>query len=137
LKLNIQPRHIPGFNARDVLFYRITSTKKTTHATCSVGIIRSQRLRETNQKTKRNEDKKMRKAKRTFINAPKVNTKANKMDFTHEGFIVVHEKKTIYVFDSIEAEIRKGNEDVLNKALEIFDMYPDYTAATLHMMFAG
>ena len=79
----------------------------------------------------------MRKAKRTFINTPKANTKTNKMDFTHEGFIVVHEKKTIYVFDSIEAEVRKGNEDVLNKALEIFDMYPDYTAATLHMMFAG
>ena len=44
--------NIPGFNARDVLFYRITSTKKTTHAIHSVGIIRSQRLRETNQKTK-------------------------------------------------------------------------------------
>ena len=74
----------------------------------------------------------MKKAKRT--NTSKAINMA-KYDFTHKGFALAHDEKTIYVLESTDAEIRKGNEVILNKALELFDKYPTYSGAVLHVKF--
>ena len=74
----------------------------------------------------------MKKAKRTNIRKA---TNMAKYDFTHKGFALDHQEKTVYVLESTDAEIRKGNEDVLNKAIALFDKYPTYSAAILHVMF--
>lgn len=74
----------------------------------------------------------MKKAKRTNTNKA---TNMVKYDFTHKGFALDHAEKTIYVLESTDAEIRKGNEEVLNKAMALFDKYPTYSGAVLHVMF--
>ena len=40
---------------------------------------------------------KMRKAKRTFINTPKVNRVVGRYDFSHMGFALLHEEKILYL----------------------------------------
>ena len=56
-------------------------------------------------------------------------------DFTHKGFALDHAEKVIYVLESTDAEIRKGNEVLMNKAMELLDKYPTYSGAILHVMF--
>ena len=72
----------------------------------------------------------MRKAKRTFINTPKANgmVKAASM---------VNKERTIFVLENTDAEIRMGNEDLLNKFFEIVEKHPTYDCSVLHMMFAS
>ena len=78
----------------------------------------------------------MKKIKRTSATTNKAtNNILGKYDFTHKGFAIAHAEKTVYVLESTDAEIRKGNEAVLNKALEVFDRYPTYRCAVLHVMF--
>ena len=74
----------------------------------------------------------MRKAKRSFINTPK----ANKWDLTHNGFAVVHEERMIYVFESTDAEIRRGNDELQEKVLELVKRFPHYSWSVLHIYFA-
>ena len=76
----------------------------------------------------------MKKAKRTFANTQSANCKVGRLDFSHKVFAVCHEEKTIYVLENTDAEIRNGNEVVLNKALELFDMYPNYQGAILQIL---
>ena len=78
----------------------------------------------------------MRKAKRNLINTTKVNSVIGGFDFRHMGFALQHEEKMLYVLECTDEAIRNGNEILLNKALELFDMYPDYTCSVLHIMFA-
>ena len=85
----------------------------------------------------------MKKAKRTFINTPKANgmvkatSMVNNWDFTYQGFIVDHKERTIFVLENTDAEIRMGNEDLLNKFFEIVEKHPTYDCSVLHMMFAS
>ena len=78
----------------------------------------------------------MRKAKRNFINTTKANSVICGFDFSHIGFALQHEEKMLYVLECTDEAIRNGNEILLNKALELFDMYPDYACGVLHIMFA-
>ena len=78
----------------------------------------------------------MRKAKRTFINTPKANRMVGGFDFSHMGFALLHEERTIFVLENTDAEIRMGNEDLLNKFFEVVEKYPFYECSVLHMMFA-
>ena len=77
----------------------------------------------------------MKKTKRTSATTTKANNIMGSFDFTHKGFAIAHAEKTIYVLENTDAEIRKGNEAVLNKAMEIFDKYPTYSGAILHVKF--
>ena len=79
----------------------------------------------------------MRKAKRTFIITPKANRMGGGFDFSHMGFALLHEEKFIYALECTDEAIRNGNEILLKKAVELADMYPDYTCGILHIMFAG
>ena len=79
----------------------------------------------------------MKKAKRTFINTPKANRVVGRYDFSHMGFALLHEEKILYALECTDEAIRNGNEILLKKAVELADMYPDYTCGVLHIMFAG
>lgn len=79
----------------------------------------------------------MKKAKRTFATTQKANKMLGKFDFSHKGFAVVHEERIVYILESTDAEIRKGNEVFQNKFLELVDKYPNYSFAILHVMFLG
>ena len=77
----------------------------------------------------------MKKIKRTSATTTKATNIMGSFDFTHKGFAIAHAEKTIYVLESTDAEIRKGNEAVVNKAMEILDKHPTYCFAILHVMF--
>ena len=79
----------------------------------------------------------MRKAKRTFINTPKVTRVVGRYEFSHMGFALLHEEQILYALECTDEAILNGNEILLNKAVELADMYPDYTCGVLHVMFAG
>lgn len=79
----------------------------------------------------------MRKAKRTFINTPKANVdivpsnRINEWDFTHKGLIVDHENRMVFVLATTDAKIRQGDEDLVNIAVEVFNLYPKYRKSIL------
>ena len=79
----------------------------------------------------------MKKAKRTFINTPKVNRVVGRYDFSHMGFAQLHKEKILYALECTDEAIRNGNEILLKKTVELADMYPDYTCGILHIIFAG
>ena len=79
----------------------------------------------------------MKKAKRTFATTQKADKMLGKFDFSHKGFAVVHEERIVYILESTDAEIRKGNEALQNKFLELVNRYPNYSFSVLHIVFLG
>jgi hypothetical protein len=53
------------------------------------------------------------------------------------GFALLHEEKILYALECTDEAIRNGNEILLKKAVELADMYPDYTCGILYIMFTG
>ena len=79
----------------------------------------------------------MKKAKRSFNTTPnKANSIISRLDFTHNGFALNHEERSIYVLEKTDIEIRRGNEELPDKFIEITKMYPNYRCSVLHIMFA-
>ena len=79
----------------------------------------------------------MKKAKRSFNTTPnKANSIIGRLDFTHKGFALDHEERSVYVLERTDIEIRRGNEELLDKFIEITRKHPNYSCSVLHIMFA-
>ena len=73
--------------------------------------------------------------KRNFATASKTNSMMPKLDSSYKGFLLNHEDKIIYSLGSTDAEIRKGNEELLFRFGEIMERFPNYSVKVLHFVF--